>query len=175
MSKTPYHCANRNSNPARRQALLIVAGHQKRKDALKKAKALREEMLADVKSAKLSDLPQTRRPYPDFLGEKLDKLNQLQDFIDHNEHTVQVVESALDNIGKEYHISKAKIEEFGGEAEVRYWSRKSIELSIINNETGCDFMRWPFSETLWKRSRRRFLSEVARNLYLDLEEPLSDL
>ena len=156
--------------PHRRMVVEIVKTHDERKIELEKCIKRKEEIYADVASARLDGMPKTNRPYTDRIGERVDKLEQLEKYIERNREMVKAVDDSLDLIGRGCRIMRKHIEEYGSKAQVYFWAKKSIELSIKINEPGCDYGRWPFGERLWITERRAFLDRIAQSLcYVDLE------
>ena len=149
----------------RRMAIEVVKTHEERKQNIKKNELRIAEMYEDVASARIDGMPKTKRQYTDKTGERLDKLDQLQKYIDRNIEMVKAVETSLELIGRGRRVTRAMITEYGSKAKLYYWARKSIELSIQHGETGCDYGRWAWGERCWSVERRMFIDRIAEALY----------
>ena len=141
--------------------LKLVETHDSRKKRVKKLKAERASLYGKINSLNITDMPTSHGgDAGDPIFNLYAKMEELEEAINAEQHRIQIVDDAIENIGK--NIEK--------DAEVRRQMQKGILTNIQLG--GCEvpfyYTNYPeqYSKDMFYAHRKAFLREIADKLYL---------
>jgi len=153
-------------NAPRRMAREIVKGHRARKAEIRKAERRIDEIQNDVFSPKIDGMPKTNRPYTDYVGERVAKIEQLRKYVDRGKEWVEAVDKAYDAVGRDRRITRDLLFEWGGKPEIYRWARTCVQIVMEHPDTPFGSLRYPWGYRSFRKDTRIFLDTIARELDL---------
>ena len=152
----------------RRIACEIVKDHWDRKNRIRRYKERIDEIRGDIIQPRIDGMPHSKRPYTDRIGERVAMMiDTYQRYIDRNQEYCDIVDASFGQVCKNRKITPSMISEYGDKAQVLYWARKCIEISIISGDASIIEDKWPWGEGTWHKERKAFLDRISEWLCLD--------